>query len=234
MEPSVEIIQGEQMRQVLSDLIDSRKICRMEVPRTGYGWFVLLLGIRREKGFDYLLIDRIGGFEKALADSQDAEILIEFLEKSGAHCHFKTRTVKTHPDGILAELPGSISRLQKRAYFRMGALLGAEVAFQSSANHETRGPVKDYSLGGVSFRTKESPSFPVGYQLTDICLTLPQGQEWICFRIPQAIVRRVEQDPHGENLYGLEFQEIDEKTKEQLWRHIFKVQRLSLQKTKKP
>ena len=233
MDPSVEIIQGEHIREVLSELIDSRKICRMEVPRTGYGWFILLLGILSEKGFDYLLIDRIGGFEKVLADSQDAEISIEFLEKSGAHCHFKTRTVKFHPDGILAELPDSISRLQKRAFFRMGALLGAEIAFRSHAGQEKKGPVRDYSLGGVSFRTKENLSFPVGYRLTDIRLILPQGQEWACFRIPRAIVRRVEQDPHGESLYGLEFEEMDKQTKEQLWRHFFQEQRISLQKIKK-
>ena len=73
----------------------------------------------------------------------------------------------------------------------------------------------------------------MGDQLKKIQLRIPHKYEAVIFHIPIAIVRRIEPQAGGKDICALEFLEMSEATKEQLWRHIFKEQRLILQKVKR-
>lgn len=93
--------------------------------------------------------------------------------------------------------------------------------------------MKDYSLGGVAFFMGPHLELKKGDQLIDIELRFPQGMESLDFYVPLAVVRRIEAQPRGKTICGLEFLAMQETTREMLWQHVFKEERLSLRKTKK-
>jgi len=89
-----EIIQGEKIIEVLRSLIDSRRICKIEIPQTSFIWLTILLEIGKEGGESYLLVDGVAEFEKVLAQAGHREIALEFFEKDGVPCQFKTQVVR--------------------------------------------------------------------------------------------------------------------------------------------
>jgi c-di-GMP-binding flagellar brake protein YcgR len=227
-----EIIDGEKLVEMLQGWIHSRRICKMEIPDTHYGWFTLLSGLQKGPDSQYLLIDKVSGFEKAISRSTSQEVALEFLEKDGIRCQFMTRVIKSRASEIQVELPNAIYRIQRRATFRIPALSGTEIIFYIYPDKEERAKVKDYSLGGVAFLMEEVLKLSIDDKVTNIQLRLPQGKEFKTIHIPSAAVRRIEQDPQGKHLYALEFLEFREKTKEELWNHMIETQRRLIRKTK--
>ncbi len=228
-----EIIKGEGLTRMLREWIHSRRVCKMEIPDTEYGWFTLLLGMGREKDFPFLSIDHVTGFEKALAGAKTREVLIEFLERDGVRCSFTARILRCLPEQIHAALPETIQRLQRRSTFRMNALSGTEIGFRIDSKKEERGKVKDYSMGGLSFLVDGDLSLDVGESITDIHLQLPGSREIRIVHIPQAVIRRIERDPQGRRICALEFLELAKKTKDELWTHLIDTQRRVLAKMNK-
>ena len=233
MEESLEIVEGKRLLEMLHGWIDARRVCKVEIPNTRYGWITLLLGIQEVDQTYYLLIDKVKGFERALSRSPDQEVSIEFIEKDGVACQFKIQVVECLPKIIRAELPKSIYRMQRRRSFRTKAWSGTEIVFHLSQGKEERSKVKDYSLGGVAFFMDRPLEIHMGDELTRIDLTIPQGGREISFHIPKALVKRIERDPQGKDVCALEFLEMPEATQERLWLHIFKEQRSLLRKTGK-
>jgi c-di-GMP-binding flagellar brake protein YcgR len=233
MDPLIEIVEGQRLIEMLHGLIDSRKMCRMEIPHTNHGWITLLLGIDRGPGSDYLLIDQITGFEKILSHYPSREISLEFLERDGVPCRFRTRVAECGGKVIRTELPRSISRMQKRKSFRTRARSGAEILFHRGGGKEGRARVKDYSLGGVSFFVETFLEICIGEELTHIALRIPWEDHSASFDIPRAVVRRLEDASSGNVLCAIEFLEMPGKTKELLWHHLFEEERVTLRKTRK-
>jgi len=227
-----EIIDGEKLVEMLKGWIHSRRICKMEIPDTSYGWFTLLSGLQKGPDSQYLLIDKVSGFEKAISRSTSQEVALEFLEKDGVRCQFKTRVIKYRPSEIQAELPNAIYRIQRRAAFRILALSGTEIVFHIYPDKEKRVNVKDYSLGGVAFFMGEELKLNIDDKVSNIHLRLPQGKGFKMIHIPSAVVRRIEQDSQGKNLCALEFLEFGEKSKEELWDHMIETQRRLIRKIK--
>jgi c-di-GMP-binding flagellar brake protein YcgR len=228
-----EIIKGEGLTKMLREWIRSKRVCKMEIPDTEYGWFTLLLGMGGEKDSPLLAIDHIAGFEKALAGAKTREVLIEFLERDGVRCSFTARILGCLPDQIHATLPEAIQRLQRRASFRMEALSGTEISFHVDPKREERGKVKDYSLGGLSFLVERDLPFGVGDRITGIDLQLPGSRGTRILRIPQTVIRRIETDPQGRRVCALEFLELAKKTRDELWTHLIETQRKVIAKMNK-
>ncbi len=96
-------IDGEQVQDavsILSDiqyLIESRTPLKMEVPRTRFFWTTFLLEMKNTAHESFLLIDNVKKFEAALASRPEREISLEFREKSGVPCLFRTRVIKCTP-----------------------------------------------------------------------------------------------------------------------------------------
>jgi len=231
-EPS-EIIKDDSLTQMLRDWIESKRVCRMEIPDTGYGWFTVLSGFEREKDTDFLAIDPIAGLEKLLSSAGSREVSFQFLEKDGVRCFFKTRIVRVLSNKIRAELPKVIHRLQKRSFFRIDALSGTEMSFHLCPEREEKAKVKDYSIGGVSFFIEDGVGLEVNERITEIRLGLPQrkGLNWV--HIPAAVIKRIEKDVQGREVCALEFLEVAERTKEQLWNNMLETQRRTLLKLNK-
>ncbi len=232
MDP-VEIVEGRRLIETLQGLIDSRKMCRMEIPHTDYGWITLLLGLERGSGSGYLLVDKVTGFERILSRYPSREISLEFLEKDGVPCQFSTRVVECDGKVIRMELPRSISRMQKRKSFRIRARSGAEILFHREDGKEGRGKVKDYSLGGVSFIMETFLEMRIGEELSQIALRIPWENRSAGFDITRAVVKRLENHSPGKVVCALEFLEMPGTVRELLWRHLFEEERVALQKTKK-
>ncbi len=233
MDQPGEILDGNRLIGTLHGVIESRRVCRMEIPNTKYSWITLILEIQAVGDSQYLLIDKVAGFEKTFSRLTNRDVFLEFLEKDGVPCQFNTRVIECHPKVILAELPNFIYRMQKRRFVRVKARLGTEIIFPMDPAKEERAKVEDYGLGGVAFFMNRPLKIYMGDQLTDIELRIPLGIEMISFHISLAMMRWFEPPTQGKYLHALEFLEMEEKTKERLWRHIFKEQRILLQKTRK-
>ena len=232
MGQTAEILDGNRLIGTLHGAIESRRVCKMEIPNTKFEWITLILGIRSVKDSHYLLIDKVAGFEKALSQSRNKEIVIDFMEADGVPCHFTTRVMEFRPDALWVELPQSIFRMQKRRFYRVKARLGTELVFHLGLGQEEKARVRDYSMGGVAFLMERHLKLNPEEQVTDIELKVPQGREMISFYNPLAVVIRIEAQPGGKDVCVLEFVGMSDATKERLWRHIFEEQRMQLKKTK--
>jgi len=227
-----EIITGPNLIGMLQAWIDSRRMGKMEVLQTPFSWITILLGIQRERDSDYLLIDPVPNFEGILSRSPHQEVVFEIME-NGILCKFRTRIFRYQPRAIWLELPGSIQRIQRRAYFRITATRRAEIIFRF-AGKEEKVKVRDYSLGGVSFLMGSHQQFKPGDEVTDIILTLPQGKAMVSYPIDRAVVRRIEE--HFETkgrLCGLEFLRLEKTTQQKFARHLFEEQRSLLRQGRK-
>ena len=227
-----EIITGQELVDRLQTLIDSHRIIKMEILQTRFSWITMILGMQKQDDSDFLLVDPVARFESILSRFPSQEVSFEFLEK-GVLCKFSSRVIRCHRRAIWLEFPKSIQRIQRRAYFRIEASPGAEISFRF-AGKEEKGSVNDYSLGGVSFFMKGHLKLKEDDELTDLSLTLPQGNARVSYLIPLAVVRRV--DEHFEDrrrLCGLAFLRLEGLTREELSRHIFEEQRILIQRIRK-
>jgi c-di-GMP-binding flagellar brake protein YcgR len=222
-----EIITGPNLIGMLQAWIDSRRMGRMDIPKTPFSWITILLGIQRKGNSEYLLVDSVPNFESSLSRSPSQEVVFEILE-SGILCKFRSRVIRYQPREIWLELPGSIQRIQKRAYFRVRATSKAEIIFRI-AGKEEKARVRDYSLGGVSFLMGSHQQINPGDEVTDLILTLPQGKAVVSYPIAQAIVRRIDEHFEGRGRFcGLEFLKLEKTTQQKLAQHLFEEQRLLL------
>ena len=220
----------------LRSLIDSRVVCNMQIPRSTSSWITVLLEVRRAgKGY-YLLIDRVAGFEAALLKSPDRKVLLDFMDKGGVPSRFQTTVIACRPGAISSELPRAVYRIQRRQYFRIDALLGTEITFfAGSSTEREKANVKNYSAGGVAFFVGNNFRLGVGDFLTGIHLNVPEGGRLISFDIAKAVIKRV---TPGSLLYdekpicAIEFLEISSQTRNSITSHIFRQQRVVIQRVR--
>jgi c-di-GMP-binding flagellar brake protein YcgR len=230
--PLDDIITGPNLIGMLQAWIESRRMGKMEILKTPFSWITVLLGIQREGNSGYLRVDHVPNFESMLSRSPSQEVVFEILE-NGILCKFRSRVIRYNPRAIWLELPSSIQRVQRRAYFRVTATSRAEIIF-TIAGKEEKVTVRDYSLGGVSFLMGSHQQLHPGDEVTDLILTLPQGKAVVSYPIAQAVVRRIEE--HFEDrgkLCGLEFLKLEKKTQQKLAQHLFEEQRLLLRQGRK-
>lgn len=233
MDESPERIDGDRMMEMLQGWIDSRRLCKMAIPDTDYAWITVILGIETRGPSLSLTVDKVKETEKVLSRYEKNGLLFEFLEKDGVLCWFKTRLIRSHPGTLQTELPEAIFRMQRRKYVRIGARLGTEVLFQRSNGRMVSAKVRDYGLGGISFFTPPFFNLSMDELIGEIELRIPHEEKWNRFHISLARVKRLEKMGSGGGICALEFVEIPETEKEQLWHYIFKEQRLLLRKTGK-
>ncbi len=237
VERFTEIVAEEKMVvAALQSLIDGQIKCTLEIPRTNYSWVTLLLGIRRSKNSYYLLIDKVSGFEAILSRFPEREVSVEFRDAVGVPCTFNVRIAACRSQDILSQLPREIHRIQRRQYFRMEASLGTEVTFHTGSSEVTeRGTIRNYSAGGVAFFFERETSLEVGDSVTRIDIRIPQKAGMIQFDIPKGIVRRVEETSFygGRRLCALEFLEVPIETRNGMISHIFKDQRVAIQRLRR-
>jgi c-di-GMP-binding flagellar brake protein YcgR len=220
----------------LRSLIDSRTVCKMEIPRTQYSWITLLLDVRKVEGAVCLLIDKVPGFDAILSRFPNREVQLEFKEKGGVPCRFSANIIAFHARDIVCELPRAIYRIQRRKYFRIQGSLGTEMTFRIGPSEEKeKAGVKDFSAGGIAFLTEKDLNFSVGDSLNDVTLNLPEETGQVVFRIPQAAVRRIEPPSlhDGKFLCAAEFIEISKETRDNLIAHIFKNERVEIQRIRR-
>ena len=230
--PLDDIITGPNLIGMLQAWIESRRMGKMEILKTPFSWITILLRIQREGNSEYLLVDSVPNFESMLSRSPSEEVVIEILE-NGILCKFRSRVIRYQSQAIWLELPGSIQRIQRRAYFRVTAASKAEIIFKV-AGKEEKAQVRDYSLGGVSFLMGSHQQLHPGDELTNLILTLPQGKAVVSYPIARAIVRRI--DEHSEEkgkFCGLEFVQLEKTIQQKLARHLFEEQRLLLRQGRK-
>jgi c-di-GMP-binding flagellar brake protein YcgR len=232
-----EIITGDKtIIGTLRSLIDSHVVCKMEIPRTKHNWITVLLDIEEGDRSSYLLIDRVAGFENTLSRYPDREISLEFRDKGSVPCLFNTKVLASRPTDILSEIPKVIYRIQRRQYFRIEAHLGTEITFLVEASEDQRkATVRNFSAGGAAFYTERALNLNVGDQLKNVYLNIPEGSGWTYFHIPVASVRRIEQETSYsvKVLCAVEFTDVAKETRDRLTSHIFKEQRVVIQKLRK-
>lgn len=233
MDQEPERIDSHRMLEMLQEWIHSRRLCKMDIPRTPYVWITMILGIERGETTPFLIVDQVKGGEKVIAHYQSHGLRFEFLEKDGVLCWFETRAIQSRSSSILTELPEAIFRLQRRRYVRVSARSGTEIFFQRRNGSIVNAKVKDYGLGGVSFFISPMTHLDIDELVFEAHLKIPCENRWNQFCIPISKVIRLEKKEEGGGLCVLEFIEIPDTEKEQMWHSIFQEQRFQLRKTGK-
>jgi c-di-GMP-binding flagellar brake protein YcgR len=229
----VETISGEKsILTIVNYLIDARVIGKIGISDTEHSWMTMILDIKKIKGSSFLSMDKIEGFESVLSPYPNREVSLEFMDKGGVPCRFRTTIVKCRPKHILTELPKEIYRIQKRQYLRVNASPGTEIAFRMDSSEQERGEVKDLSGGGAAFFLEKDLRFEIGNLLNDISLKIPEGNEWFSFQIAQAIIRRIVRPSFSETrtLCATEFSEMSRGTRDKLTSHISEQQAVVIQR----
>jgi c-di-GMP-binding flagellar brake protein YcgR len=224
-------IRGPALLGILQDLVDSRRIVKMEIPRTGDGWKTVLLGFRKTP--PGLLIDGVRGFDRALSRSGAGDVILEFTGTDGVPCHFSVEVTHFQGLGVWTRLPEVIERRQKRAYHRVKAISGTEIAFFVEPDELCRGFVDDFGPGGVSFLGERRTSLSLGDRVTRITFSVPLGEGKVSIDIAAGVVRRLDDRPPKRTFVALEFVDISQKTREQLRRLAFDVERVFLRKVRR-
>lgn len=207
-------------------LIESRTPLRMEFPRTRFMWITFLLEIKKTGPESFLLIDHVKQFENVLASRPDGEISLEFREKSGVPCVLRTKVIKCTPEGIWAEFPQMIHRVQRRQNFRIDPPSGSEIFFQQQMGEQGSATLLNLSAGGAAFLAKKGLSLSPGDVLHNVELKIPAGDEGLAFSIPEATVRRIEKEyDYGKSLIGIEFTSIPDQTRNDLLAYVLRIQR---------
>jgi len=235
VEQTIEVVRGPKLRAMLVSFIESRRICKMAIDGTDHAWITILLDLKENFPKPTLMIDGVVEFEKIFSRFRDRPLLFEFFDIDGVPCRFQVRVIRCHPKGIEIELPQEINRIQKRAFFRLEASLGAELTFQVPQGKEETVRVRDYSLGGIAFFVKSPSNLKIDDLLRNIHFKLPREEKgWITIQIPLAVVKRVEPHPEeGKILGALEILEISDAMREQLRFYMFEEQRSLIRKVRK-
>jgi c-di-GMP-binding flagellar brake protein YcgR len=223
LEQYIEVISGDKpILSTIKYLIDARVLGKIEIPGTEHHWTTMVLEIKKMKGSSFLSLDKIEGFESILANYPNREVSLEFMGKGGVPSRFRIKIVECRPKDILSELPGEIYRIQKRRYLRISALPGTEITFRMDSSEQEKADVKDLSGGGAAFFLEKDLKFEIGNLLYDISLTMPEGNEWLSFQIPQAVIRRIVHPSFSETrtLCATEFSEMSKETRDKLISHI--------------
>jgi c-di-GMP-binding flagellar brake protein YcgR len=225
---------GESILKTIQAIIDNRVVGKIEIPETKYSWITMILEIKRTKGSSFLTIEGIEGLESLLSKFPDQEVSLEFMDKGGVPCRFRTRVVECHPKDIWSELPKKIYRIQKRQFFRIETLPGTEITFRMGLSKQEKGEVKNLCEGGVAFFTEKDLKLNVGDLLKDITLNIPEGNEKLSFYIPRAVIRRMVKPSVHERrtLYGSEFLEMSEETRDKINAFIFQQHLVVIRKLK--
>jgi len=207
-------------------LIESRIPLQMEFPRSHFMWITFLLEMKKTGQASFLLIDHVKQFEDALATRPDGEISLEFREKSGVPCIFHTKVLKCTPEGIWAEFPDVIHRVQKRQNFRIEPPLGSEIIFQQEMGVRGSATLQNLSAGGAAFFVKKGFNLSPGDVLHGVELKISAGDEGLVFVIPEATVRRIGKEyDYRKSLIGIEFTNISDQTRNDILAYILRAQR---------
>jgi c-di-GMP-binding flagellar brake protein YcgR len=225
---------GESILKTLQAMIEDRVVGKIEIPETKYSWVTIILDIKRIKGNSFLSIERIDGLESLLSKFPNREVSLEFMDKGGVPCRFRTRVVEYRPNDIWSELPKEIYRIQKRQYFRINAPPGAEITFKMGPAQKEKGEVKNLCEGGVAFFTEKDLNLNAGDLINELYLNIPEGNEQLSFYVPQAMIRRMVSPSVHERrtLYGSEFLGMSKEIKEKLMAYISQQQMVVIQKLK--
>ena len=232
-EQFIETISGDKsILTTIKYLIDARVLGKIEIPDTEHRWVTMILEIKKMKGSSFLSIDKIEGFESILAKYPNREVSLEFMDKGGVPCRFRTKIVECRPKDILSELPREIYRIQKRQYCRMNTLPGTEITFRIGSSEQEKGEVKDLSEGGAAFFIEKDLKSSISNLLIDISLKIPEGNDWYSFHIPQAVVRRMVNPsfPDRRTFCAIEFLEMSKEIRDNLMAYISEQQRVVIQK----
>ena len=232
-EQFIETISGDKsILTTIKYLIDARFLGKIEIPDTEHRWITMILEIKKMKGSSFLSIEKIEGFESILAKYPNREVSLEFMDKGGVPCRFRTKIVECRPKDILSELPREIYRIQKRQYFRINALPGTEITFRIGSSEQEKGEVKDLSERGAAFFIEKDLKSSISNLLIDISLKIPEGNGRRSFHIPQAVVRRMVNPsfPDRRTFCAIEFLEMSKEIRDNLMAYISEQQRVVIQK----
>lgn len=232
-EQFIETISGDKsILTTIKYLIDARVLGKIEIPDTEHRWITMILEIKKMKGSSFLSIDKIEGFESILAKYPNREVSLEFMDKGGVPCRFRTKIIECRPKDILSELPREIYRIQKRQYFRINALPGTEITFRIGSSEQEKGEVKDLSERGAAFFIEKDLKSSISNLLIDISLKIPEGNGRRSFHIPQAVVRRMVNPsfPDRRTFCATEFLEMSKEIRDNLMAYISEQQRVVIQK----
>jgi c-di-GMP-binding flagellar brake protein YcgR len=233
-----EKLKGERMIDALKALVESRTLINLRIVGREYDRLTMITEVRtpRRKAAAFC-IDPPRGFRDAVVGKPDTRLRFKFTGDDRLEHHFETEGVETAPEGVWIPCPKAINRIQRRRYFRVEVPLGTQIQFELERALQIL-DVLNISAGGalvIFARQRKDDGREVvlktGRRLVKLELVLPDEGEMVRIPIRQAEVKRFEKDPNtGRYRYGIEFQRLGRLVEQELTRHIYRLQRLILQK----
>lgn len=227
-----EQIQGKSISGVLEQLQKDRTLVKMHLLGKDYDRLTIVTDIRTRNKVPFFLVDYPPGFREAIAGVEHWKIHFEFTGKDNIQYVFRTSGGEIFRDQIWIRFPDSITREQRRKYFRLTVPSGAKIRFErNSITYEIN--VVDVSLGGClgvlaasHERIKGKEFLRTGETLRHIQLEFPSEEGAMKVYIKEALISRREKAPvTGRYRYGLEFTKIEENEEKVLTELIYRFQR---------
>lgn len=227
-------IQGNRMRRILRQLREDRIPLSMRVLGQEYERLTIVIDLATDNGDPRFLVDRPGGFEAALENSDKKMVLFEFVGKDRVPYLFKTTSAGFAREGVWMRFPEGIDRIQRRNHFRIPPPVGTRVLV-SYTGLALEASVINISLGGALIRQNDRAKTKLQLALNDtlprIKLMCQEKSLNMAMEIKKSVVRRVEKDSStGKSRYALQFLDMGVKEKSLLEDWILRCQREFLRK----
>ena len=163
-------ITDSSVKKIFESLIRSKTLINMHLSGTRYDQLTVMTGLRRKFGRLHFLLGYPEGFTEATSGKNTWAINYEFTGTDGIPYSFSSSGGEIYRNQLSIPFPKSLTREQRRKYFRLEAPDGTMCEFNFDES-ECQEKVVDVSVGGaliafVCFEDKNRGEFP--YKVVDI------------------------------------------------------------------
>jgi c-di-GMP-binding flagellar brake protein YcgR len=188
-----EKITGPKVAEIIDELIVSKTLVKLSIPRHDFERLTIVIGTRRENDVLYFQIDSPEGLWAALQQAGQPETLrFEFLDEGRLPHRFEA-PLNVRGLEIWLQCPEYIQRYQLRSDFRIKAPANAHATALINET-ELKMQVDNISLGGLYCHCPNSAkAMLIKDQIIEsLDLVLTFGGEYQMITIGRAVVRRLE------------------------------------------
>jgi len=122
-----EIIKGKSRIEILKQAQSDKSLIQMQLADKEISCLTVITGLLFKNKDSYFLIDYPAGFREAVAEIETWKMQFRFTGKDQLPYIFNTSGGELNQNDVTIKLPDFIERLQKRANFRINALLDTKL-----------------------------------------------------------------------------------------------------------
>lgn len=233
-----ELIEGQELITLLSQLTDGRTLIRLQVLGTKFERLVVISDLKKKRGQRYFLIENPEGFSEAVRGRDEWKFKLEFTGEDGILYVLRTSEAKLTRGDIWIPFPEFMERHQRRQNFRLPAPNGTKIVLEvGDESFELN--VIDVSLGGTlgAFINIEGNKKPdrickAGTPIKNVRIVFPVNDIMkVEIAIDHAVIKRYSRNLESkQQLCALQFTDVKAEAEHKLTEIIYDYQRQLLRK----